>query len=268
MSQSSLSKNDVKLFVDTREKKSIIQDFKVNCRALKDKDYFIKTLDCGDFVLELNGNIYAVIERKKKLDLIASVKDGRYKEQVKRLLELKDAGLKVFYLIEGHISSDGYKLIESCITSISLKGLTVIQTRNQQHTCSYLIKFRNSLRKDGGKLQFNEKVLLKKKSKVANDWKRMLLTIPRISIEAVNHLLNLYPNYSLLYRKLLSFNKHESTEKNDKERIKFLKSIKYKSKNGKERNLGPKIANTIHRVSFGRCDAFWKKKKLNDVNKK
>lgn len=63
-------------------------EFIIDNRETKAKQYFEKheytnarNLELGDFVFKYNEDIVCLIERKTISDLLASIKDGRYKEQ-------------------------------------------------------------------------------------------------------------------------------------------------------------------------------------------
>ena len=80
------------LIIDNRERElgDILTDI---CNAKKN-------LDLGDFVWEYQGSVVLVCERKTWSDLAASIKDGRYHNQKKRLLETYNCK-KLAYIIEG-----------------------------------------------------------------------------------------------------------------------------------------------------------------------
>lgn len=90
--------SNTRLIIDNREK-----DLKA---AFKNAEY--KNLDIGDIQINYNKDgkdeIFLLIERKTMEDLIASVNDGRYREQKKRLIESGIPKERIMYLLEG--SSD------------------------------------------------------------------------------------------------------------------------------------------------------------------
>ena len=83
------------LIIDNREK-----DLKA---VFKDAEF--KNMDLGDIQINYvkNGKeeLFLLIERKTMSDLIASVNDGRYREQKKRLLESGIPKERIMYLLEG-----------------------------------------------------------------------------------------------------------------------------------------------------------------------
>ena len=83
----------------------------------------VSTLDLGDIEIYHNDHLLYVCERKTLKDLLASIPDGRYKEQSHRLQHIYGAS-KVIYLIEGimtQLSETERKLVLSSLTTLSLK---------------------------------------------------------------------------------------------------------------------------------------------------
>ena len=70
-------------------------------------EYEVKQMDIGDIQIYVNNKLFIVIERKTIKDLVASIKDGRYREQKIRLKALVDKEenkyTKIIYLIEGKL---------------------------------------------------------------------------------------------------------------------------------------------------------------------
>jgi len=79
-----------------------------------------------------------IIERKKVEDLIASIEDGRYKEQKFRL---KKSGLQnLIYLIEGHIDLHRNHLFETEMAATQIEdGFFIAKTVNEEDTIAYLV---------------------------------------------------------------------------------------------------------------------------------
>ena len=88
----------VEIIIDNRERNlwKIISDRDLDC--YKDKiDIKIAQLEIGDIHILINNNLY-IYERKTTADLIASINDGRYREQKIRMMT-QDASLNM--IIEG-----------------------------------------------------------------------------------------------------------------------------------------------------------------------
>jgi ERCC4-type nuclease len=101
----------MKVYVDSREqhllKKCVDNNFDV-CQ---------KQLDIGDILItDENDMVYCIIERKTRSDMIASIKDGRYKEQHARLTS-NFQPKNILYLLEGYSSFSelSNKSVESAI---------------------------------------------------------------------------------------------------------------------------------------------------------
>lgn len=101
----------MKIYVDCREHQ-LISLFSENNLQFEQKQ-----LDIGDVLItDENDKVYCIIERKTVKDMIASVKDGRYREQKHRLL-LNFNKKNIIYLIEDFYSFMGLnnKSAESAI---------------------------------------------------------------------------------------------------------------------------------------------------------
>ena len=100
-----------------------------------------QNLALGDIILcfperkEIAEEIVCMIERKTFLDLLASIKDGRYEEQSHRLMySMEIPRHQIVYLLEGMMSqipSFHKQTVFSAITSLNLfKGFSVLRTVN------------------------------------------------------------------------------------------------------------------------------------------
>lgn len=90
-----MSSTPTTLIVDNREK--------VIIPLLSSIPHESANLEIGDFQIIQGDQIQLLIERKTISDLAASIVDGRYREQKKRILAQNIP--KVIYLIEGSLSS-------------------------------------------------------------------------------------------------------------------------------------------------------------------
>ena len=121
----------MKLYIDSREHQLI--------SLFSETDIHIeqKQLDIGDILItDDNDQVYCIIERKTIKDMLASVKDGRYKEQKLRLLSNFNKK-HILYLIEDFYSFEGLnnKSIESTIIhSLFRDELKYIFSRNLKDT--------------------------------------------------------------------------------------------------------------------------------------
>ena len=75
-------------------------------------------LNLGDIVITHNDKQVIVIERKTTNDLDCSIKDGRYREQKYRLLNLQKENVQVLYLIDVFVDYTIIQVINLNIESI------------------------------------------------------------------------------------------------------------------------------------------------------
>jgi len=123
----------VKVYVDERERNSGIPEI------LKSFGLTIiyKMLDVGDYII----NDSLVIERKRVDDLIHSVFDGRFFDQLSKLVDVCDTPLLV---IEGDLNDIRYltskwRAIEGAlITAILRFGVVLYYTRDYRHTAEFI----------------------------------------------------------------------------------------------------------------------------------
>jgi len=157
----------MKLEIDAREPKELINLIKNNI-----PDNFpleITNLDLGDFIIKDDNDsdkVLLIFERKSLTDLMASIKDGRYREQSFRLNEFPIHNHNIYYLIEGDLNKYIFKnaevnkkILTSAIASLShFKGFSVIRTQSISETgvivCGFIRKLLNE--KKQGYYQFEK----------------------------------------------------------------------------------------------------------------
>lgn len=145
------------LILDSREvklidliKSKLPNDFKI--------PYSTENLQIGDIIIKhtLDNITYSlIIERKCVTDMIASIKDGRYKEQKIRLLaELANSPNTIItYLLEGPMSElrlpqDKTMFNGSIISSIFRDKVSIIRTYSLAETLDILIRLHERFTKD------------------------------------------------------------------------------------------------------------------------
>lgn len=112
----------------------------------------IENLPAGDIVIQdSSSNTIAVIERKSVQDLAASIRDGRYKDQMERLSTCGLASRHVCFVIEGDCESyihNGYgrpitiDSLRSALVRLTYdKGFSLFQTRCTESTADWLLHF-------------------------------------------------------------------------------------------------------------------------------
>ena len=152
----------MKIIIDERE-----HDLMNACKSLCDSYPNIqlekRVLPLGDILIsdmvvgEGGGGVaekeYILIERKTINDLLASIKDGRYKEQSFRLINSAGATLPsphcVHYLIEGIIPAGKRNLVFSTMTSLRFgKGFGVLRTATVVETAELLFVMTDKIMRD------------------------------------------------------------------------------------------------------------------------
>ncbi len=114
-------------------------------------NYSIKHITTGDYaVIEPDGRLLAIIERKSLDDYGASIKDARHANKEKLTAISIKTGCRIIYIIEGKLDpkmSDQfaripYKHIESSIHHLILRdNICVLRTKNTLDTAQTLARF-------------------------------------------------------------------------------------------------------------------------------
>jgi ERCC4-type nuclease len=109
----------------------------------------------GDIIIKTpDDKIVLIIERKSMLDLLSSIKDGRYDEQSYRLSHSNECcPHNILYLIEGMFSvlrsQQEKKMCLSAIISLNhFKGFSIFRTTNIQETAEMVLAFCDKLRRE------------------------------------------------------------------------------------------------------------------------
>lgn len=199
----------LKLYLDIRESALI------SCIKARDLDKYTslltietKQLDIGDIhICSEAKNI--IIERKTVNDMLASVKDGRYKEQKMRLLS--SGCCDVTYIIEGDdIISSKNQRNQDLLSSIYMysmyrDNIHMVFTRSVEDTCTFILslcakiidkpdKFttKTSLTQES----YIDCIKMKKSSNITPDncFVMQLSQIPTISATIAKYIQNIYPN--------------------------------------------------------------------------
>jgi ERCC4-type nuclease len=138
---------EMKVIIDVRETALYNKSWLVN-QGLKNSFVEIesKSLPLGDALLESDeGRPIWIVERKSLMDLLASIKDGRYEEQSYRLKNVEEYPRhNVIYIIEGMYSQlsslQQKRVILSTMASLHyFKGFSVFRTCNIQETAELLV---------------------------------------------------------------------------------------------------------------------------------
>ena len=253
------------LTIDHREK-----DLKV---AFPNAEYL--NLDLGDIKITYNDNLLLLIERKTMNDLIASVNDGRYREQKKRLLETGIPSSKIMYILEGSLNDiPGHlkTLYGMIINTLFRDKITVLKFEDTDETTFFLKRIikkledkdpalvalsllsskssdENKIEQDGGdgvdnNLEYLSTIKMKKKDNLttANCSILQLAQIPGMSIQNANIILDKYKSIANLIKSYF--------EIDETKRIKMLMDLEIPISNGKKRKLGPVLSERIYNYLF------------------
>ena len=117
--------------IDTREK-SLIETFK---EYYSDIQICVEQLDIGD-ILITNDFCNILIERKTICDALASIKDGRWKNQKQRILDNYD---KCLYIIENDdIFNNDRRLSSAYINTLLRDRIPIIFTNSVSNTAKLI----------------------------------------------------------------------------------------------------------------------------------
>jgi len=191
-----------------------------------------KQLDIGDIHVIFNDNCY-IYERKTINDLLASIKDGRYKEQKHRLKA--SSANSINYIIEGDTitsakNNKNQKMLTSTYYhSIYRDNINVFFTINTNETATFLLllatkiidkpeNFINNNEKTDDEYIDICKIKTQKNKNITKEtcYLLQLSQIPGISKEIARNISEIYPSFSSLIKTL-----EESSDK-----INLLMNIK------------------------------------------
>ena len=213
-------------------------------------------LYCGDFIIEFQHKPIIVIERKTLSDLVASIRDGRYRVQKAKLVDTFGRDI-VTYVIEGNFdyspsplfieSMDKYSIVSSLINTHVRDGLHVVHTQNLNDTHDYIIALLTRLIKDPKKYVKSgegstivcqkEDMIVKNKVNSKEDLFFYQLTqVPGISAKTAQAFVDTFGNIKKFY--------DEMSNVNNEEKLKLLKNI-FITDNNKKRRISSKVADNI-----------------------
>jgi ERCC4-type nuclease len=216
----------MKVYIDCREHQ-LVQLFIEN-----EIDIIKKQLDIGDILITNEEDVVlCIIERKTVQDLLASIKDGRYKEQHSRLTA--NFNLKhILYVIEEYksFSSLDNKSVESSIIHTLFRDDTkFLFTRNINDTFyliqALLLRIENHPEyfQTSGFEKKEESVFVKTMKKSSNDSKdsvnhQLLCQIPGISSQSAQAIRHKFGSICCMITQL-----HEMSEEEKKKELSGIK---------------------------------------------
>lgn len=205
--------------------------------------YEIKNLQIGDIIISSNKypEKQLIIERKCMTDMIASIKDGRYKEQKLRLqaevaktMTTNITNTLICYLIEGiitdlRLANDKTLLYGSIVSSTFRDNIPLLRTNSLSETLDIITRIHERLSKDITDFFKESKVENKVESNTVLD--TTITSTPDINI-------NININTPELD---LQNTTSDNTNNNTNDNNLYLQSIK----KCKKENLTPKLWNQI-----------------------
>ncbi len=168
-------------------------------------DVLVENLLVGDAHIRRGDDTVYIFERKATSDLLASIKDGRYREQKSRLLETGIPRKNIVYIIEKltkPLRQDHVRVWSAICNSQHRDGFTVFKTNNIVDTMNYLVGMASTVEQftagEGCKLA-KVHVNIKKRQVAQEDWFKYSLTlIPKCSLSIAQVITNEYPTISSL----------------------------------------------------------------------
>lgn len=190
------------LYIDTREEylKKSLSDICI-----------VKQLDLGDICIIINNVEFMLIERKTMADLMASIIDGRYKDQKARLLAHHNCTTKIAYIIEGYpdyTDADTEKKITASgiINTIFRDNIPMFFTRTLEETSHLTRAIYTRVSKDPLKYAATAAAAAAaaleqapKKSRGDNCFRDLLCQIPGLSLKTANMLVEKYQCFATFY---------------------------------------------------------------------
>lgn len=232
-------------------------EFIIDNRETKAKQYFedksnvsFQNLDLGDFIFKYNDDIVCLIERKTISDMIASIKDGRYKEQKIRLKNCGISDHKIIYLVEGPKLSlwdlTDKIVIGSIIGTLIRDNIKVFRTVSLQETMHFLERIYSRLLENPKKIlpdnNTNDKVIHVNYANTLKVRKKENLTPQVCNILQLSQIPSMSQNmasavldkYGSIFKLCIAYTKIDD----EKEKEKMVANIKYDIANGKQRKIG------------------------------
>ena len=196
---------------------------------LGDHDVVYENLEYGDIQLLSNGEIVLVIERKTIDDLMASIKDGRYKNQKARSLQAFKQS-QLYYIIEGRLtftptSNVNTKIIQSAVINTMIRDkIACFHTSSLAETYELVIGIYNRVKEDPDKYLVSSSpaeqtvVTTSNKSTPEQVFKAMLCQIPGLSDKSAAVVSARWSNWKAMYEEL--------KDKTESEQVDILGELK------------------------------------------
>jgi len=224
----------MKLIIDNRE----------NIKDLFNLDENVKfeNLEIGDYIIQSEEKDVLIIERKTINDYCASIKDGRHREQKKRLLSRYNKN-QIIYLVEGNLDFAQSKynrvnsdtVVSSILNTMMRDGIHVFHTKDSNETVFFIQSICKKITKQGISFLenrtshqddlFNNLTKTTKNSNIDKELcsKLMLANIPSISIKTAERILMNFGSIHNLINTLFKMD--------DDKRIEYIQNLPSNDKN-------------------------------------
>jgi len=209
-----------------------------------------QVLPLGDVVIKRQEENLILLERKSISDLLASIQDGRYKEQSQRLTHASGMDLhNIVYLIEGPIGalppSQKQKVYSSMTSILYFKRFSVMRTFSVQESAEWIARMTDKIFREANKSPSQCQVQSMpttmtaiRKNNITKDniGEILLVQIPGISKVTAKALLD---NFQGSFMKLL-----KAVENKDP----ILETIQYPTGDGKTRRISKGIVSKLQEL--------------------
>lgn len=228
------------LKIDNREGKC-----KEYCTPILNEVQF-ENLVHGDFQICNKEDICFLFERKTPEDLLASIKDGRYKNQKASCLSTFKPH-QYYYIIEGSITYSSSpkhiqdKIIHSAIINTQLRDrIGFFFTRSPKETFELILSIYQRIKEKPDEYLQQESqeirsVIVKKKT--TNVWYQQLCQLSSVSEKTAEAIYKEYPTMKALFNACI--------EKTKEELNVMFSQIKTTDPNGKQRKISSKVVEQL-----------------------
>jgi ERCC4-type nuclease len=197
-----------------------------------------KQLDCGDILIEKEGEMVFLVERKTIPDLEQSISDGRYHEQKLRMLQNVERH-RLVYLIEGNDARSS-RVAAAIFNTHYLDDIKVEFSENAEGSCAFLAAMVSRIAAMASPVriprphdddQYFKSINARKQKNVTPEmcYLLQLSQLPQVSISIAKSIAEVHPDMVSLVNGLITYS-------TSKERIKALSKIP---------RVGAKLASTI-----------------------
>lgn len=247
--------NCICIKIDNREQKikEVIGTLTNSIQGLK---ITYDNLPCGDIVFSYNDEVVVVFERKTIVDLLASIKDGRYRVQKDNMVANFGTS-RVMYIIEGDLQFDCYNcdvdhksVITSIINTQIRDNIRLIQTKSIHQTCHFILEVYARLVKnpqiylktDAASTSTQEDFIKKAKINEKGDlFFHQMAQVPGVSIKTAQAFVDCFETMNNFYLKMSPLD--------NAEKLKLLQNI-FITEQTKKRRISSKVISNILQYMF------------------